>query len=226
MGLVLLAGGSSKKWLGLPAAVIARSLRLEAPATGFDTLRSNQPAYVIQSGADPPAAVPSGTAQDSVSQTMAAKTRNFTLKSLGIAIANELAIKADIVSHQSRRPSMSTATTNSSTNIAMTISSKLRRAPWPEVQSKSLPKQDSEDRRIKTQAIELLADHPHFRSQNHSVDVRCQNQSVCLYGYLPTYYLKQLAQEAMRELEVSIENRIIVVSPWGEVVEHWWIQRR
>ena len=72
------------------------------------------------------------------------------------------------------------------------------------------------------QTAQLLLDlHPHFRGRSEFVQCRCVDRCLYLDGCLPSYHLKQLAQEALRELEgvVQIENRIVVASPLGEVVD-------
>lgn len=78
------------------------------------------------------------------------------------------------------------------------------------------------ERCIENEATELLDSHPHFRGRNQRVKVRCLNGYVFLSGNLPSYYLKQLAQEALRSLSgVSrIENQIVVASPSGEVMRN------
>ena len=56
-------------------------------------------------------------------------------------------------------------------------------------------------------------------ARSHWVLVRCEDRCLTLSGKLPSYYLKQLAQEALRNLVGidRIENRIGVASPVGEV---------
>jgi len=71
-------------------------------------------------------------------------------------------------------------------------------------------------------AGELLESHPHFRGRSRYVEIRCVGRRLILEGYLPSYYLKQLAQEAIRQIndafeDVHIDNRIVVSSPIGEV---------
>lgn len=63
----------------------------------------------------------------------------------------------------------------------------------------------------------VFATHPHFRGRNLSVDCRCSGRCVQLSGMLPSYYLKQIAQEALRDLAGvdEIKNEIIVVNTLG-----------
>lgn len=65
----------------------------------------------------------------------------------------------------------------------------------------------------------LFKSHAHFGGANHSVKVRCFDGRLYLSGKLPSYYLKQLAQEAVRSIEgiTNVENQIVVESPAAEV---------
>jgi hypothetical protein len=66
-------------------------------------------------------------------------------------------------------------------------------------------------------AAQLLARHPHFRGRAASIQCRCMGDSLYLDGKLPSYYGKQLAQEALRQLPVAkrIVNRIQVAGHGG-----------
>ncbi len=48
----------------------------------------------------------------------------------------------------------------------------------------------------------------------------CRNRCLRLEGCVPSFYLKQLAQEAVRDLKGidRIENQIVVASPVGETL--------
>ena len=72
-----------------------------------------------------------------------------------------------------------------------------------------------EDERVERRADGILDGHPHFRGSDQWVQCRCSNRVLKLDGCLPSYFLKQLAQEALRDLEgiSRIENRI-AVSGW------------
>jgi osmotically-inducible protein OsmY len=65
---------------------------------------------------------------------------------------------------------------------------------------------ESLERRVTT----LLAEHPHLRRR----PLRCEAQDgrVVLQGVVPTWYQKQLAQEALRRVEgvYEIDNRLVV----------------
>ena len=64
-------------------------------------------------------------------------------------------------------------------------------------------------------AAELLEAHPHFRGRGRWVQCRFSDRRLYLTGKVPSYYLKQLAQEAVRDLEDVdlVVNRIEVVNP-------------
>ncbi len=72
------------------------------------------------------------------------------------------------------------------------------------------------EREIKTEheAESLLARHAHFRGQIKPIRFRCMNRSLVVSGDVDSYYLKQLAQEALRGLEGvdRIDNRIVVIT--------------
>jgi hypothetical protein len=64
----------------------------------------------------------------------------------------------------------------------------------------------------------IFLSHPCLKRNAEQIQVRCTNKRLQLSGVLPSYYLKQLAQEAIRGQcrELDIENRILVVSPQNE----------
>jgi osmotically-inducible protein OsmY len=70
--------------------------------------------------------------------------------------------------------------------------------------------------RQREMAERCLRSNPHLALSNN---ISCEyvNGVVVLRGCLPTYYLKQLAQEAIANLEgiERIDNQIQVVSPIG-----------
>ncbi len=55
---------------------------------------------------------------------------------------------------------------------------------------------DSQVSRIREQ----LEDHPHFRGRTHLLQIEAIGGSVVVSGRLPTYYLKQVLQEAIRAI--------------------------
>ena len=85
--------------------------------------------------------------------------------------------------------------------------------------AKSVPRigsRDAEIRQLEKRAEQLLECHPHFRGKKRWVSCRYVDQSLCLVGCVPTFYLKQLAQETLRQLQgVRIDNQLVVKSPCG-----------
>ena len=75
----------------------------------------------------------------------------------------------------------------------------------------------------KQQANALLDQHPHFRGRRRWIQCDCKNRILYLDGRLPTFHLKQLAQEAVRNVQEidQIVNRIVVASPVGEVTPRY-----
>ena len=64
---------------------------------------------------------------------------------------------------------------------------------------------------VETRAARRLAEHPHFLGRSHHVRCQSQGRRLQLSGCLPSYFLKQLAQEALRDLQGvdQIDNRIV-----------------
>lgn len=66
-------------------------------------------------------------------------------------------------------------------------------------------------------ARQQLESHPHFRGRTGGVQIELCGRTLVLSGRLPTFYLKQLVQEAIRRLPgvQHVRNEIDVVSPYG-----------
>ena len=64
-------------------------------------------------------------------------------------------------------------------------------------------------------ARQRLASDPHFQQHRGTVGIERVNGYLILKGQLPSFYLKQLAQEALRGLHIQVVNRIDVVSCRG-----------
>ena len=66
-------------------------------------------------------------------------------------------------------------------------------------------------------ARQYLESHPHFRGRTAGVSIVCDGRNLLLSGSLPTFYLKQLVQEAVRHVPgvQGIVNQIDVVSADG-----------
>lgn len=70
---------------------------------------------------------------------------------------------------------------------------------------------------LSTIARQHLESHPHFRGRATAVRIAHEGHDLILTGHLPSFYLKQLVQEAMRHVPgvQCINNYIDVVSPIG-----------
>jgi BON domain len=68
-----------------------------------------------------------------------------------------------------------------------------------------------------TLARQHLEHHPHFRGRVNDVFIEQRGRTLLLSGRLPTFYLKQLVQEAVRHVPgvKHIRNLIDVVSADG-----------
>ena len=57
--------------------------------------------------------------------------------------------------------------------------------------------------------------HPHFRGRASLLAIGLVDQTIVLSGLLPSYYLKQLLQEAIRGVPgvVEIDNHVLVMRP-------------
>ncbi|MCA9200907.1 MAG: hypothetical protein KDA87_25385 [Planctomycetales bacterium] len=65
------------------------------------------------------------------------------------------------------------------------------------------------------QAENRIATHTHFRHHSDEIHVEAQENCLLITGRVPTFYLKQLAQESLRGLGVRIVNHIQVVASNG-----------
>ena len=70
---------------------------------------------------------------------------------------------------------------------------------------------------LSTLARQHLDRHPHFRGRLGGVRIEHEDRNLFLSGQLPTFYLKQLVQEAVRHVPgvQFVYNQIDVVSPHG-----------
>lgn len=62
---------------------------------------------------------------------------------------------------------------------------------------------------------ERLEQHPHFRGRTSLLQIELIEGTIVLSGRLPSHYLKQLLQEAIRPMlgVVDIDNRVLVMRP-------------
>jgi hypothetical protein len=70
---------------------------------------------------------------------------------------------------------------------------------------------------ISSLARDYLEHHPHFRGRVNDVSIDHDGRTLLLTGKLPTFYLKQLVQEAVRHVPGvhQVRNMIDVVSADG-----------
>lgn len=64
-------------------------------------------------------------------------------------------------------------------------------------------------------AYRRLQSHPCFHDRCHTIGIESSEGRLILTGRLPSFYLKQLAQEALRGLAWPLVNRIDVVCSDG-----------
>ena len=70
---------------------------------------------------------------------------------------------------------------------------------------------------LSTLARQYLERHPHFRGRVNGVRIAHEGRNLFLTGQLPTFYLKQLVQEAVRHVPgvQYVYNQVDVVSTEG-----------
>jgi osmotically-inducible protein OsmY len=66
-----------------------------------------------------------------------------------------------------------------------------------------------------SRARERLAQHPHFRGQTAVIAIQTFGDTLVLSGCLPSHYLKQLLQEALKAVPgvANIDNQVNVTWP-------------
>jgi hypothetical protein len=71
---------------------------------------------------------------------------------------------------------------------------------------------DSQVNPVVSLVRERLDKHPHFRGRTHQLQIEAMGGSIVVSGKVPTYYLKQLLQEAIKAIPdvADINNRVEV----------------
>jgi osmotically-inducible protein OsmY len=66
-------------------------------------------------------------------------------------------------------------------------------------------------------AQQYLERHPHFRGRGNGVKIKQEGRNLLLTGCLPSFYLKQMVQEAVRHVPgvQNVFNQIDVISASG-----------
>jgi osmotically-inducible protein OsmY len=72
-------------------------------------------------------------------------------------------------------------------------------------------------RDIEQQARALISDHSHFRGRAKNFELTYRDHVLTLRGRVPTYYLKQVLQTVVRDLDgvQSVDNRVEVIPSDG-----------
>ena len=70
---------------------------------------------------------------------------------------------------------------------------------------------------VEQNAAQALDSHPHFRGRTETTRIECHHDTLILTGRLPSFYLKQLLQEALRQVDGvgTIDNRVDVICCGG-----------
>ena len=63
--------------------------------------------------------------------------------------------------------------------------------------------------------LDRLEQHPHFRGRSSLFNIELVGDTIVMTGRLPSYYLKQLLQEAIKVMPevVNIDNQVHVIWP-------------
>jgi len=70
---------------------------------------------------------------------------------------------------------------------------------------------------VVNRAVNQLERHPRFRGRSRTIQLEFREGTIILSGRVPSFYLKQLLQEAMRNIEgvEKIDNRVDVTCSYG-----------
>ena len=63
---------------------------------------------------------------------------------------------------------------------------------------------------LEQRARDMLEQHSHFRGRASLFQYECSVDVLIVRGIVPTFYLKQLLQSALKGLEVRIDNQVVV----------------
>ena len=72
----------------------------------------------------------------------------------------------------------------------------------------------AEGSQVAMRARDVISRHAHFRGRAHRFEFQCSRNILVIRGRVPTFYLKQLLQDALKQIEGvrRIDNRVDVVS--------------
>ncbi|MEX0641528.1 MAG: BON domain-containing protein [Pirellulales bacterium] len=70
---------------------------------------------------------------------------------------------------------------------------------------------------IEQRARELLDTHSHFLGRSRQIEFACRDEVLIVRGMVPTFYLKQMLQTVLKELEGVrlVQNQVTVISSGG-----------
>jgi hypothetical protein len=70
------------------------------------------------------------------------------------------------------------------------------------------------DSQLAMRARDVISRHAHFKGRAHRFEFECAKNVLVIRGRVPTFYLKQLLQDALKEIEgvCRIDNRVEVVA--------------
>ena len=76
-------------------------------------------------------------------------------------------------------------------------------------------RRDSSSRALLSQARERLEEHPHFRGRASVIALEMVGDTIVPSGCLPSHYLKQLLQEALKAVPGvdNVDNQVHVAWP-------------
>jgi hypothetical protein len=70
---------------------------------------------------------------------------------------------------------------------------------------------------VARRARDLIARHAHFRGRAEAFEFECNENVLVIRGSVPTFYLKQLLQDALKHVNgvQQIDNCVDVIAPNG-----------
>lgn len=72
-------------------------------------------------------------------------------------------------------------------------------------------------RKVEQCAYEVVDAHPHFHGRAAQFEFACREEVLIVRGLVPTFYLKQVLQTALKGLDGVriVDNQVTVISPDG-----------
>jgi hypothetical protein len=87
----------------------------------------------------------------------------------------------------------------------------------PQLPSQTPSECDDASAHVEQNATQTLSSHPHFHGRTDSICVECHRETLIVTGRMPSFYLKQLLQEVLRQVDGvnKIDNRVDVICSDG-----------